>query len=215
MTPTSSKEGGKVMAWDLTGQLIETCSCNMLCPCWFGVKELMVMDQGWCRGVLTFRIEQGEADGVDIGGRTVVVVDDFPGPTLYDGNASVRVYIDAGATAEQYGALEAIFTGKRGGPMEIIGGLVTTWLPTQSANIEVREDGDTVHVTVSDVGQVRSQLLRDEAGTAFTLRGGGFIAALRMDAAELAPSAGTRWSDPDRPTIETRSGARGAIRWSA
>jgi hypothetical protein len=47
----------------------------------FGVKELMVMDQGWCRAALTLRIQQGEADGVDIGGRTVVVGLDFPGPT--------------------------------------------------------------------------------------------------------------------------------------
>jgi hypothetical protein len=203
------------MAWHLTGQVIEACSCNMHCPCWFGVKELMVMDQGWCRAAVTFRIQQGQADGVDIGGRTVVVGLDFPGPTLYDGNGSGRIYVDASATAEQSRALEAIFRGQRGGPMEIVGGLVTTWLPTQSANIEVREDGDTVHVAVSDVGQVRSQLLRDEAGTKFTMQGGGFIAAWRMDAAELAPSAGTRWSDPDLPAFETKSGARGAIRWSA
>jgi hypothetical protein len=23
------------MVWQLSGQLIETCSCNMFCPCWF------------------------------------------------------------------------------------------------------------------------------------------------------------------------------------
>jgi hypothetical protein len=34
------------MAWNLTADFIETCSCNMLCPCWYGVRELMVMDQG-------------------------------------------------------------------------------------------------------------------------------------------------------------------------
>ncbi|HEV8634366.1 MAG TPA: DUF1326 domain-containing protein [Chloroflexota bacterium] len=201
------------MAWHLTGEFIETCSCNMLCPCWFGVKELMVMDQGWCRGLQTVRIREGNADGVDIGGRTVVFGVDFPGPTLFDGNGTARVYIDAGASAEQYRALEPIFTGKRGGPMEILGGLVTTWLPTQTAQIEVREDGDTVRVKVGDVGEVRSQLLRDEAGAKFALQGGGFISALRMEAAELAPSAGTRLADPGIPAFETKSGARGAIRW--
>lgn len=25
------------MAWKPSGQLIETCSCNMLCPCWFAL----------------------------------------------------------------------------------------------------------------------------------------------------------------------------------
>jgi hypothetical protein len=202
------------MAWHLSGELIETCSCNMFCPCWFGVKELMVMDQGWCRGVITVRTQQGEADGVDIGGRTVVIGVDFPGPTLFDGNGNARVYIDADASADQQRALEAIFTGKRGGPMEIVAGLVATRLPTQAAPIEVRENGDTISVTVGQVGEVRSQLLRDGAGSGFTLRGGGFVSALGMEAAELAPSTGTRLADPDLPAFETKSGARGAIRWS-
>ena len=35
------------MAWNLRAQVIESCSCNMLCPCWFGVTDLMVMDRGW------------------------------------------------------------------------------------------------------------------------------------------------------------------------
>jgi hypothetical protein len=206
--------GGSAMAWELSGQMVETCSCNMFCPCWFGVPELMVMDQGWCRTVLTFRVQQGDADGVAIGGRTVVLGVDFPGPTLFDGNATARVYIDADASADQVRALEPIFTGKRGGPMEILGGLVSTWLPTQAAPIEVREEGDTVQVTVGDVGQVRSQLLRDQAGAGFTLRGGGFVSAFGMEAAELAPSAGTRLADPELPAFETKSGARGAIRWA-
>jgi hypothetical protein len=179
------------------------------------VKELMKMDQGWCRGALTIRIQQGEADGMDIGGLTVIIMDDFPGPTLMDGNGRMRVYIDANATAEQYPVLEAIFTGKRGGPMEVLGSLATEWLPTRSARIEVREDGDTVHVTLGDVGEVRSQLLRDPAGTPFTLRGGGFISGLGMETAEVAPGDGTQLADPDIPTFEARSGLRGAFRWSA
>jgi hypothetical protein len=102
------------MAWTLTADLTETCSCNMLCPCWYGVKELMVMDRGWCAGTLLFRIRQGSADGVDLSGRTVVMANDFPGPTLYDGNATARVYLDDGANDDQHRELEAIFQGKRG-----------------------------------------------------------------------------------------------------
>src|SRR5438309_3725707 len=98
------------MTWNIKGEMIESCSCNMFCPCWFGVKDLMVMDQGWCRGAIATLIQQGAADGVDIGGRTVVIGVDFPGPTLFDGNGTARVYVDDGASAEQRGALEAIFT---------------------------------------------------------------------------------------------------------
>ena len=50
------------MAWRLTGQLIETCSCNMFCPCWFTVQDLMIMDQGWCASAIAFRTREGNSD---------------------------------------------------------------------------------------------------------------------------------------------------------
>lgn len=203
------------MAWQLTGQFIESCSCNMFCPCWYGVKELMVADKGWCRTIITIRVAEGNADGVDLGGRTVVIGAHFPGPTLLDGNATARAYIDDGASPEQYQALEPIFTGKRDGPMAILGSLVSTWLPTKSAPITARDEGDTVHVTVGDVADVQSKLLRDDAGTGFTLQGGGFVTAFGMEYAEMAPTTGSRLNDPELPPVEGISGARGPIRWSA
>jgi len=51
-----AEKGGHIMAWNMTAQMIETCSCNMLCPCWYGVKELMVMDRGWCASAILFRV---------------------------------------------------------------------------------------------------------------------------------------------------------------
>ena len=87
------------MAWRLTGQLIETCSCNMFCPCWFTVQELMIMDQGWCASAIAFRTREGNSDGIALGGRTVVFAVDFPGPTMFDGNATARLYVDAAANA--------------------------------------------------------------------------------------------------------------------
>ena len=115
------------MAWNLTADFIETCSCNMLCPCWYGVRELMVMDQGWCASTWLLRVQQGQADGVNLGGRILAIALDFPGPTLYDGNGTARLYLDDGASADQRRELEAIFQGTKGGPMAILGGLVTTW----------------------------------------------------------------------------------------
>jgi hypothetical protein len=34
---THAKED--TMAWTLKGYMTENCSCNMFCPCWFGVQE--------------------------------------------------------------------------------------------------------------------------------------------------------------------------------
>jgi hypothetical protein len=188
----------------------------MLCPCWYGIKELMVMDQGWCASAILFRIREGHAEGVDVGGRTVVYVNYFPGPTLFDGHGTARVYIDNGANAAQRRELEAIFQGKKGGPWEMVGGLITTWLPTQTTQIDIREAQGTLTVTVGNFGQIQSQRLTNEAGQPMTMQNTGFTTALQFDnqAAQLAPSAGTHWSDPELPQrFESKSGAVGTLTW--
>ena len=137
------------MAWNMTAQMIETCSCNMLCPCWYGVKELMVMDQGWCASAILFRVWQGSADGVKLDGCTLVLSYDFSGPTLFDGNATARLYLDEATTVDQRRELEAIFQGTKGGPIAVLGGLVAKWLPTQTTPIALHEEGETLTATVT------------------------------------------------------------------
>jgi hypothetical protein len=204
------------MAWNIKAQFVETCSCNMLCPCWFGVKELMVMDEGWCASAWLFRIQQGSSDGVKLDGCTVIVGLDFPGPTLFDGNGTARLYIADEASADQRRELEAIFQGTKGGPLEIIAGLVTNWLPAQSTKIDLQEEGDTLTASAGSFGQVKSRLLKDEEGRVMTLQNAGFASALQFknETIELAPS-NSRWSDPDMPRqFETKSGAAATFNWS-
>ncbi len=121
------------------------------------------MDQGWCAGVLFFRVNEGSSNGVELAGRTVVFANHFPGPTLLDGNATARLHIDDGASDDQRRELEAIFQGSEGGPMEILAGLITKWLPTQSARIEIQEDGD--HAADADLGSLGpAPAIRDVGG---------------------------------------------------
>ena len=69
----------------------------------------MIMDQGYCAAPLLFRIQNGSVDGVDLKGRDVVLAVDFPGPTMFDGNATFRLYIDEATDESQSKELEAIF----------------------------------------------------------------------------------------------------------
>jgi hypothetical protein len=161
---------------------------------------------------ITWEIEAGQSDGVDLSGRIVTFLADFPGPTLFDGNGTARLYLDDGASDDQARELEAIFQGRKGGSFEIVGGLISNWLPSEKTAIRVSRDGDVITVNVGSAGQVSSKALRDDQGNGFTMRGGGFVGAFGMEEAVMAPSAGTRWSDPDMPReFETKSGARGAI----
>jgi Protein of unknown function (DUF1326) len=66
-----------------------------------GVKELMIMDKGYCASSILFSIQDGSSNGIDLKGNEVVIALDFPGPTLFDGNATSRLYIDDVADTNQ------------------------------------------------------------------------------------------------------------------
>jgi len=61
------------MAWQVTGQLHEICSCTLLCSCWLSPD--IAPDQGWCSGIVLFEIAQGNSEEVDLRGcRTALAV---------------------------------------------------------------------------------------------------------------------------------------------
>ena len=205
------------MAWSIKGELVENCSCNMLCPCWYGVKELMIMDQGWCATPWLFRIREGESNGVDIGGLNAVLAAFYPGPTLLDGDGTARLHIDARANADQRRELESIFTAKCGGPMEVPGSLISKWLPTLFSDIDVTESNGSLTAKIGDHGVIVSKPLVNEAGDPMTMHNVGFALALQFadNTAALAPSDGGSWNDPElSPAWEGKSGAVGQIDWN-
>ena len=54
------------MAWNLRGSYVETCSCELMCPCNLSFDHGATYD--FCRVTLVFNIREGEVDGTDIGG---------------------------------------------------------------------------------------------------------------------------------------------------
>lgn len=204
------------MAWNLSGKMVESCTCNMLCPCWFGVKELMKFDKEYCGGTILFRIDKGNVDRTDLNGLDVVVVFDFPGPTLLDGNGTGRVLISDRARDDQNKALADIFQGRKGGPMSMIASLASKWLATEKTRIEVNDDGHSLTAKVGKYGQIKSQELKNEQGQSMVLQGAGFATAFQMENGSftLAPSK-TEWSDPELPhtQISTKSGAAAKFSW--
>lgn len=205
------------MAWNLSGEFIETCSCNMLCPCWFGQADLMLMDQGWCATSLLFRVRDGSYEGTDISGQNAVVTLHFPGPTLFDANGTGRVYVDEGASAAQQGALEAILQGASGSGMEVPASLLSAWLPTRRSPITVTESEGKVTASLPGIGELVSQRLVNDLGNKMTMQNSAFSLAFKFEghAGDLAPSGGTAWQDADMPvTWQGRSGVVGQIAWS-
>ena len=196
------------MGWKLTGQLLEACSCKMVCPCILGPAE---PDQGWCSVALTFDIHEGNADGVNLSGTRVVWAFDLPGDFV-GGNGTARLYIDEGAGADQRRELEAIFTGKKGSAMEAIAASVTKWLPTKTVSIKVQQ-GDTPSVSVGNVGQVTLAPIKTESGKPAQIMNAPLNEVFGVAREDLARSDGSRWSDPDMRRWEA-GGAGGVCAFS-
>jgi hypothetical protein len=178
----------------------------------------MIMDKGYRAGLILFRIHEGISNSINLARRDAVLRFDWPGPTLLDGNATSRLYLDDAADTYQQKELEDIFQGRRGGPMQMLSQLVAKWLPTMTTRIDIKEDNDShnIRAKVGNFGEIKSQQLRNEAGRAMTVQGAGFASMFQFenDVLTLAPS-GTQWSDSDMPhtQITTRSGALGKFSW--
>jgi hypothetical protein len=135
------------MAWSLKGSYVETCSCDLICPCNATFDHGATYD--YCRVTLVFNIREGDVEGVDIGGLKVAVIGDTP-KVMTDGNWRLGVFIDENASEEQADKLVKVFTGQIGGPMAALGPLVGEMLGVERAAITVEDDGVRHSVRVGD-----------------------------------------------------------------
>jgi hypothetical protein len=100
-----------VPEWRLQGDWWDVCNCNIGCPCVFSSPP----SYGFCEGVLTWLIREGNYGNVKIdGGLAVVLVIHFEG-TVFEKNREFGFLIDERANPEQREALKSIFLGKAGG----------------------------------------------------------------------------------------------------
>jgi hypothetical protein len=200
------------MAWKVSGQSIELCSCEMLCPCWLGPEGNP--DHGWCAGGFVFDVREGNSDGVDLGGTGVFLTAFWPG-NFFGGNGTARLYLDESASDDQRRELEAIFSGHKGGHLEgLFGAVVTKWLPARSAKIDIQW-GDNPSFTIGDMGQATMQRIKDAAGKPTRVEGAAAQAGFQIAGMDLASSKGSRFNDPDMQAWEGDSGTLHEFSWSA
>jgi hypothetical protein len=135
------------MSWSLKGNYVETCSCEMICPCNATFDHGATYD--FCRVVLAFDIREGEIDGTDIAGRRVVAIADTP-KVMTEGNWRLGLFVDDQAGDEQADKLVKVFSGQLGGPMAALTPLVGEMLGVERAAIEIGGDGVRHTVRVGD-----------------------------------------------------------------
>ena len=135
------------MSWNLSGSYIETCSCELMCPCNLSLDHGATYD--FCRVTLVFNIREGQIEGTDIGGLKVAAIADTP-KVMTEGNWRLGVFVDERATDDQLDKLVKVFGGQLGGPMAGLAPLVGEMLGVERAAIEVIDDGVRHSVRVGD-----------------------------------------------------------------
>ena len=102
-------------SWHIAGDYFESCNCEAICPCrMVGGVPGGRSTYGICEGVLSWKINEGHAGGLDLSGLNAAFVirysDDEPGSPW-----SFVVHVDERGSAEQRTAIADILTGKLGG----------------------------------------------------------------------------------------------------
>ena len=103
------------MSWRIAGDYFESCNCDAICPCrMIGGRLGGRSTYGICFGVLSWLIEDGHADGVDLSGLAAAFAiqydDDEPGSPW-----RFVAHVDERGSEEQREALAAILLGRLGG----------------------------------------------------------------------------------------------------
>ncbi len=132
-------------AWNISGQYVETCNCDFVCPCILGQMAVRP-SKGSCTFAMALKVERGSFGDVPLNGLTFIVLGMTP-EEMGKGNWSVGLIIDDRATAAQRDAIIAIASGAAGGPMAPLSGLIGTFLGAEQAPIRLEQDGKKFTVT--------------------------------------------------------------------
>jgi hypothetical protein len=126
----------KPVKWKIKIEHLMTCNCNWGCPCSFDSPPTY----GTCEAALAYRIVEGKYGDAILNGLRWVLAAIWPGP-LHEGKGRGVVYLDSRAKGVKREALEAIATGKAGGPIGIFMSTVTNGLVVGTARIEFKYAG--------------------------------------------------------------------------
>ena len=149
--------------WQASGLLFENCSCQLLCPAHLSFKQ--TCDGNRCRGHWTFHIDSGHYKDTDtaLGNTNIAVLFDAP-TTMYDGDWTQVFYIDDRTTPAQRHALEAIFSGRAGGPWAILARFVSRQLDTRVVPMHFEDRGRKKRLVVPSLFDTRVTAVRGADG---------------------------------------------------
>lgn len=203
------------MAWQLSGEYMETCNCTIVCPC-ITSNMAATPTEGACIAAVALHVDKGEKDGVRLDGLSLIVMLHSPGP-MAAGGIKVGLIVDEAASQAQVEALRAIASGQAGGPMAALAPLVGEMAGIERRRIRFERQGLTYTVQAGElVDQVCEGLpSMVRPGEAIVIDNVAHPVNTRLALAKALRSVfnvfGLKWND----STGTRNGHFAPFAWSA
>lgn len=139
-----------IKKWELSGDYIESCNCDYLCPCIYTNPQGPATHDN-CVALMAFRIKEGRFGSVSLDGMKFAFII-RSGRVMADGDWIFASVIDETAGDDQRSALSKIVGGEAGGvPSFIHSGLVGDYRGVQFKPIEFAQDGLRGSVNIPDI----------------------------------------------------------------
>jgi hypothetical protein len=200
------------MAWQISGQYMETCNCALLCPC-ITSNLAATPTEGDCKAALGMRIDNGNKDGVSLDGINFMLVLQSKGP-MGAGNMTVGLVVNESASQAQVDAITAIASGAAGGPMAMLAPLVGKFAGVERAKVEITQDGNKWAARAGDFIDESCEALLNMDGEVMMLDNVSHPVSSRLALAKANKSKfdvfGIRWDD----STGTRNGHFAPFAWS-
>ena len=136
------------MSWKIEGTYFENCNCEVVCPCTISAGALPGHYEG-CTVLYVINISNGHIDGIDVSGRTALIMTDAP-QLMSTGDYRTGWIIDDEASDAEAEVMERFFTGQMGGPNAGYVKNVSENLGVKRASVSYVDDGLVHRVRASN-----------------------------------------------------------------
>lgn len=149
-------------AWSASGEYMEACSCDFLCPC-IPKNSTTAATHDYCKVALAFEISSGHFGSTDLAGVKFVMVAQSKA-IMSHGEWIAGLIIDSGASEDQAAAVGAIAGAEGNGPLGGFAPLISDFRGVERRAISFAKDGGTVSVSVD--GMIDQSVVGVESRTA-------------------------------------------------
>jgi hypothetical protein len=167
--------------WQLSGEYMESCNCDYLCPCIYTNPQGPVTFDH-CTAALIFRIDKGHSGGTTLDGLCFALMI-RSGKVMADGDWIFAGVVDDKANDAQRQALSDIVSGQAGGPPgRIRANLVSDFRGVAFKPIDFRIEGLKRKVAIPDIVsfEIEGVASRTGNGEPFYIDNAGHPAGRRL-----------------------------------